>query len=84
MRAPYSLDGFPFIGAGAKTRLAYEVAEAELRSAAGTQLDPELVEALLRVVATEAPQPQPHPELSPDATGAPQPRPEFGFAHQAC
>lgn len=24
VRAPYSLDGFPFIGAGAKTRLAYE------------------------------------------------------------
>jgi putative nucleotidyltransferase with HDIG domain len=72
--------------------LSYETAEAELRSAAGTQLDPELVEALLKVVATEAPQaqpepqpqPQPQPELTPDAAGAPQPRPEFGFARQAC
>jgi putative nucleotidyltransferase with HDIG domain len=65
--------------------LAYEVAEAELRSAAGTQLDPRLVEGLLEIVAAEAPAAEPQPEpVSPDAVGAPPPRPEFGFARQAC
>jgi putative nucleotidyltransferase with HDIG domain len=63
--------------------LDYETAEAELRSAAGTQLDPGLVEALLEVVAAEAPAPKLE-LISPDAAGAPQPRPEFGFARQAC
>jgi putative nucleotidyltransferase with HDIG domain len=61
--------------------LAYEVAAAELRSASGTQLDPKLVEALLEVVASEAPEPQPEP-VSPDAAGAPQPRPEFALGQQ--
>ncbi|HZE05916.1 MAG TPA: HD-GYP domain-containing protein [Solirubrobacteraceae bacterium] len=61
--------------------LAYEVAEAELRAASGTQLDPGLVNALLEVVSAEAPEPQP---VSPDAAGAPPPRLEYGFARQAC
>jgi putative nucleotidyltransferase with HDIG domain len=39
--------------------LAYEVAKAELLSAAGSQLDPRLVDALLEIVASEAPDPQP-------------------------
>ncbi len=59
--------------------LDYEVGEAELRSAAGSQLDPQLVEALLEIVASEATE-----KLSPDAAGAPQPRLEYGFAHPAC
>ena len=61
--------------------LDYDVAAAELLSASGTQLDPKLVEALLEIVAGEAPQVQP---LSPDAAGAPQPRPAYGYAHPAC
>ncbi len=69
--------------------LDYETAAAELRSASGTQLDPSLVEALLELVASEAPEPQPDPgselePVSPDAAGARQPRPEFGYARQAC
>ncbi|HKO28304.1 MAG TPA: HD-GYP domain-containing protein [Solirubrobacteraceae bacterium] len=63
--------------------LAYDIAEAELRSAAGTQLDPALVESLLEIVSVEAPAPQLE-RLSPDAAGAPQPQPEYGFARQAC
>jgi len=61
--------------------LSYEVAEAELLAASGTQLDPRLVHSLLEIVASEAPEPQP---VSPDAAGAPQPRLEYGFARQAC
>ncbi len=61
--------------------LAYDVAEAELLSASGTQLDPLLVDALLELVASEALQEQP---LSSDAAGAPQPRLEYGYARQAC
>jgi putative nucleotidyltransferase with HDIG domain len=38
-----------------RTALAYDVAMAELLSASGTQLDPSIVEALLHVVAPEAP-----------------------------
>jgi putative nucleotidyltransferase with HDIG domain len=65
--------------------LAYDVAAAELRSAAGTQLDPELVESLLELVASEAEIPHPEPEpVSPDEAGAPQPRLEYGFARPAC
>jgi putative nucleotidyltransferase with HDIG domain len=63
--------------------LDYATAEAELRFAAGTQLDPELVEALLGLVASEADTAQ-APAVSPDAGGAPQPRLEYGFARQAC
>jgi putative nucleotidyltransferase with HDIG domain len=63
--------------------LAYDVAAAELRSAAGSQLDPTLVESLLEIVASEAPAPEELP-VSPDAAGAPQPQLEFGFARQAC
>ena len=62
--------------------LGYEAAEAELRSAAGSQLDPRLVEALLQTVASEAAETA--GTLSPDAAGAPQPRLEYGFAHPAC
>jgi putative nucleotidyltransferase with HDIG domain len=67
--------------------LAYEVAETQLRSAAGTQLDPSLVEALLEIVASEAPALEPEPAIpavSPDEAGAPQPRLEYGFVRQAC
>jgi putative nucleotidyltransferase with HDIG domain len=63
--------------------LDYATAEAELRSAAGTQLDPRLVEALLEVVSAEAQAPKLELVI-PDADGAPQPRPEYGFARQAC
>jgi putative nucleotidyltransferase with HDIG domain len=63
--------------------LAYDVAEAELRSAAGTQLDPTLVEALLELVSVEASAPKLE-LVSPDAAGAPQPQPGYGFARQAC
>jgi putative nucleotidyltransferase with HDIG domain len=63
--------------------LAYEIASAELRAASGTQLDPDLVEALLRLVASEAPVDKPEPVTS-DAAGVPQPRPEYGYAPQAC
>jgi putative nucleotidyltransferase with HDIG domain len=63
--------------------LDYDTAEAELRSAAGTQLDPKLVESLLQVVVAEAPA-QKLQLISPDAAGAPQLRPEYGFARQAC
>ena len=61
--------------------LSYEVARAELMSASGTQLDPKLVDALLELVAGEAPEPR---LVSPDGAGAPQPRLEYGFARQAC
>jgi putative nucleotidyltransferase with HDIG domain len=61
--------------------LSYEVAAAELISVAGTQLDPDIVGALLEIVASEPTGPRP---VSPDATGAPQPQPEYGYAPQAC
>jgi putative nucleotidyltransferase with HDIG domain len=61
--------------------LSYEVAKAEILSASGTQLDPQLVESLLEIVASEAPEAEP---VSPDAAGAPQPRLEYGYAHPAC
>jgi putative nucleotidyltransferase with HDIG domain len=71
--------------------LDYGTAEAELRSAAGTQLDPRLVESLLELVATEAEAEAEAaaaaanvPSVSPDAADAPQPRPAYGFAHPAC
>ena len=65
--------------------LDYATAEAELRSAAGTQLDPGLVESLLELVATEAEGEAAKPAaLSPDAADVPQPRPAYGFAHPAC
>jgi putative nucleotidyltransferase with HDIG domain len=65
--------------------LDYATAEAELRSAAGTQLDPGLVESLLELVATEAEAEAEKPAaVSPDAADAPQPRPAYGFAHPAC
>jgi putative nucleotidyltransferase with HDIG domain len=68
--------------------LANDVAAAELRSAAGSQLDAKLVEALLEIVAAEAPAPEPQlvsaDAASPDVAGAPQPRLEYGFARQAC
>ncbi|MGN6867882.1 MAG: HD-GYP domain-containing protein [Solirubrobacteraceae bacterium] len=63
--------------------LDYQTAEAELRSAAGTQLDPSLVESLLEVVIAEAPAAKLE-LISPDAAGVPRPRPEYGFARQAC
>ncbi len=63
--------------------LDYRSAAAELRSASGTQLDPNLVETLLGIVASEAPAPT-VPRLSPDAADAPQPRLAFGSARQAC
>ena len=61
--------------------LSYEVARSELISASGTQLDPKLIDALLELVAAEAPAPR---LISPDGAGAPQPRLEYGFARQAC
>ena len=51
--------------------LAYDVTVAELRSVSGTQLDPTLVEALLEIVASEAPEAQPaQPRCSRCATAA--------------
>jgi putative nucleotidyltransferase with HDIG domain len=63
--------------------LDYDTAEAELRSAAGTQLDPALVESLLEIVVAEAPVAKLE-LVSPDAADAPQPPPGYGFARQAC
>jgi putative nucleotidyltransferase with HDIG domain len=63
--------------------LDYDTAEAELRSAAGTQLDPTLVEALLEIVSAEASAPKLE-LVSPDAAGAPQPQPGYEIARQAC
>jgi putative nucleotidyltransferase with HDIG domain len=64
------------------------VAAAELASVSGTQLDPRLVDALLKIVAVEAPQAQTtgagDRALSRDAGGAPPPRPAYGFAPPAC
>ncbi len=60
--------------------LSYEVSAAELLSVAGTQLDPDIVGALLEIVASE----RTGQPVSPDATGAPQPQPEYGYAPQAC
>jgi putative nucleotidyltransferase with HDIG domain len=60
--------------------LAYHVAEAELRAAAGSQLDPTLVESLLELVAVEAGHETAKQQLvSPDVADAPQPRPAYGF-----
>jgi HD-GYP domain-containing protein (c-di-GMP phosphodiesterase class II) len=67
--------------------LDYATAEGELRSAAGSQLDPSLVEALLEIVASEAEAEAAaakQQSVSPDAAGAPQPRLEYGFARPAC
>jgi putative nucleotidyltransferase with HDIG domain len=61
--------------------LSYDVAHAELTKNAGKQFDPALVDALLQVVASEAPA---EPAVSPDAAGARQPRLEYGYARQAC
>jgi len=61
--------------------LAYEVAAAELLSAAATQLDPNIVDTLLEMVPPEAAEPQP---VSRDATGAPRPLLEYGYGHPAC
>jgi putative nucleotidyltransferase with HDIG domain len=55
--------------------LSHEVAVAELISVSGSQLDPGIVDALLQTVA---------PAASADAADAPQPRPEYGYAPQAC
>ncbi len=63
--------------------LDYDIAEAELRSAASTQLDPDLVEALLEIVAVEDPAPKLQ-LVSPDAAGEPQLQPEYDSARQAC
>jgi putative nucleotidyltransferase with HDIG domain len=76
--------------------LSYEIASAELRSASGTQLDPNLVESLLEIVASEAPveepalldepapvTPEPAP-VTPGEAGAPQPQLAYDFARQAC
>ncbi len=62
--------------------LSYEIASAELRSASGTQLDPDLSK-LVRIVASEVPVDEPEP-VSPDAAGVPQPLPAYGSAPQAC
>jgi putative nucleotidyltransferase with HDIG domain len=65
--------------------LAFDVAAAELESASGSQLDPSLVGALLEIVASEAPAEAPEAQpLSPDAAGAPQPQPAYGYARPAC
>jgi len=63
--------------------LSYEVASAELRSVSGTQLDPNLVETLLRIVVSEARVDEPEP-ITPHAAGAPQPQSVYDFARQAC
>jgi HD-GYP domain-containing protein (c-di-GMP phosphodiesterase class II) len=55
--------------------LSHEVAVAELMSVSGAQLDPSIVDALVETVA---------PAANADAAGVPQPRPEYGYAPQAC
>ena len=67
--------------------LSYETAAAELRSSAGTQLDPGVVEMLLRIVAVEQGLQAPAPatdRFSRDGVGAPQPRLAYDSAHPAC
>jgi two-component system, cell cycle response regulator len=51
--------------------LNYEVATAELRSVSGTQLDPAIVDALLSIVASEAPA-EPAPEARADRQRRPR------------
>ncbi|HUA06313.1 MAG TPA: HD-GYP domain-containing protein [Solirubrobacteraceae bacterium] len=65
-----------------RSALAHDVAVAELTGSAGTQLDPNIVAALIELVASEVPAPA--EEITPGAGGAPQPRLEFGYAHPAC
>jgi putative nucleotidyltransferase with HDIG domain len=71
--------------------LSFEVAQEELRSARGTQLDPAIVDVLMEVVAVESLANPPvasvadlalegaaKPPVTPNATGAPRPRPAYG------
>ena len=69
-----------------RSALAHDVAVAELIANAGTQLDPRVVATLIEIVASEAPASEPTaPQtVTPGAAGAPQPRPEYGYARQAC
>ncbi|MBV8220160.1 MAG: HD-GYP domain-containing protein, partial [Solirubrobacterales bacterium] len=68
-----------------RSALAHDIAIAELIANSGTQLDPNVVAALIEVVTPEAHAPQPAPETpTPDAAGAPQPRLEYGFAPPTC
>lgn len=67
--------------------LSYEAAAAELASASGTQLDPTVVEVLLRIVAVEEGAREPAPatdRFSRDAAGAPPPRLAYDSARPAC
>ena len=67
--------------------LDYDVAMSELLSVSGTQLDPTIVDALLHVVAAEAPattDAAPRADtaaaeaVNRDAAGAPRPQPAYG------
>jgi putative nucleotidyltransferase with HDIG domain len=60
--------------------LTYDVAVAELIAVSGAQLDPQIVQSLLQIVAIEAAAER----VSPDADGAPQPQLEYGYARPAC
>ena len=64
-----------------RNALAHDVAIAELTANAGTQLDPNIVGALIEIVSPAPPGPE---EVTPGAVGAPQPRLEYGYARQAC
>jgi putative nucleotidyltransferase with HDIG domain len=64
-----------------RNALSHDVAAAELRSASGTQLDPNIVDGLLEIVASEVAELRP---VNPNASGAQQPPLGFGYVHQAC
>ena len=63
--------------------LEYVIAETELRAVSGSQLDPVIVGALLRIVAAEAPAASAE-SLNPDAAGGPSPQLAYGSVHPAC
>ena len=63
--------------------LAHDVAVAELVANAGTQFDPNIVAALIEIVAPEA-EARTAGDVTPDAAGAPPQRLEYGFARPAC
>lgn len=67
--------------------LSYETAAAELAAAAGNQLDPAVVDVLLRIVSVEEGLAAPAPatdRFSRDAAGAPLPRLAYDSARPAC
>jgi putative nucleotidyltransferase with HDIG domain len=67
--------------------LSEEAAIEELMSISGTQLDPELVDVLIGIVAPDLRPDEPvaaHDRFSPDAAGRQPPRLEYGYGRQPC